>query len=315
MRSRTALAATLVVATLTAAVPAAAAPPWVEADDHFRHGVALYNEHDFATALVEFQRAYEIDPKYQVLYNIGETYYLLLDYANALKSLQKYLDDGGTKITPKRRKEVEAEIATLRGRVAKLTIETTEAGASVTVDDVAVGKTPLAGLTVSAGRRRVTATVPGRVPVTQIVDLAGGDERTIELEIPAAPDSPDRPKPSAPPPPPPSIIPTVVTWSATGAVVTGAIVTGILALGASSDVETELARFPGDPEALASAHSSAFGFGLATDILIGTSVAAAALSVYFTVDWALESDAASRAPAPSARITVLPGAIAVGATF
>ena len=63
-----------------------------------------------------------------------------------------------------------------------------------------------------------------------------------------------------------------------------AVITGVVALGASSDLEDELVRFPGDADALSSAKSDAFGFGLATDILMGTAVAAAAVSTYFTVD-------------------------------
>jgi hypothetical protein len=317
LRSRTAVAALLFLATLGSPLTASAAPQWAEADQHFRHGVELFKENNFSAALVEFKRAYEIDPKYQVLYNVGESYYQLQDYANALQTFRTYLVDGGDKISPKRRKDVEAEIETLKGRVATLRVRTNEQGASVTVDDVPVGTTPLEPLTVSAGRRRVTASLPGRVPVTQMIDLAGGDEKILQLEISSLPAPIEGPKPPpTQPPPPPSIVPTVVAWSATGALATGAVITGVLALAASSDLEAELVRFPGDAQALASAKSSAFGLGLATDILMGTSIAAAGLATYFTIDWAVDSDAAaSTAPQPSARVTVLPGGVSVDGTF
>ncbi len=304
---------TLLVATLTASLPASAAPKWVEADERFRRGVQLYNETNFSAALVEFQRAYDIDPKYQVLYNIAETYYQLQDYANALKTYQRYLQEGGNKIAAKRRKDVETEIEKLTKRVAMLTITTSEPGATVSVDDVVVGKTPLEPLSVSAGRRKITATLAGRIPVTETVDLAGGDQKTLQLVIAALP-APLVAKPE--PKPTPSIVPQVISWSATGALAAGAVVTGVLALGASSDLEAELVRFPGDADALASAQDKAFNLGLATDILIGASVAAAALSVYFTVDWAIASDEAdkSRRP-PAARLIVLPGSVAVEGTF
>lgn len=305
----------LLMATLTTALPALAVPPGVEADERFRRGVQLVKENNYAAALVEFQRAYQIDPKYQVLYNIGESYYQLQDYANALRTFQRYLAEGGSRIAAKRRKEVEAEMVTLSARVAMLTILTSEPGAAVTVDDVAVGTTPLATLMVNAGRRKVTATLPGRFPVTGTVDLAGRDRQTIRLEIGPPPGRGEQPKPR---PPPPSIIPQTVAWSATGAFVTGAVITGILALRASSDLADELVRFPGDAEALASAKDSAFRLGLATDILIGTSLAAAGISIYFTVDWVLESDAAGSAPPPArrpARLTVLPGGVAVEGSF
>jgi hypothetical protein len=231
----------LLVATLTAALPASAAPKWVEADERFRRGVQLYNETNFSAALVEFQRAYDIDPKYQVLYNIAETYYQLQDYANALKTYQRYLQEGGNKIAAKRRKDVETEIAKLTKRVATLTITTSEPGATVSVDDVVVGKTPLEPLSVSAGRRKITATLAGRIPVTETVDLAGGDQKTLQLVIAALP-APLVAKPE--PKPTPSIVPQVISWSATGALAAGAVVTGVLALGASSDLEQGARQVP-----------------------------------------------------------------------
>ncbi len=310
----------LLLVVALAPISAAAAPKWVEADQHFKHGVQLFKENNYAAALVEFKRAYEIDPKYQVLYNIGESYYQLQDYANALRTFQRYLTDGGNKISGPRRKSVEGEIKTLSTRVATLTITTNDPGAVITVDDVAVGSTPLAPLTVSAGRRKVTATISGRVPVTQVIDIAGGDKKTLKLEIAPLATRVEPPKP--PPPPPPSIVPQVVAWSATGAIATGAVITGVLALGASSNLEEELVRYPGDPEALASAKDSAFALGLATDILIGTSIAAAGVAVYFTVDWAIESDAASAPPPspaappkPTAALVVRPGGVALEGTF
>lgn len=320
--TRFAAALLLLLMTLAPAREAAAAPKWVEADEHFRHGVQLFKENDFSAALVEFLRAYEIDPKYQVLYNIGEAYYQLQDYASALKTLERYLAEGSGKIGAARKKTVEEEITTLKTRVATLTVTTNEPGASITVDDILVGRTPLEPLTVSAGRRKITATLSGRVPVTQVINLAGGDKKSLELEIaPAQKTIIERRGPAETGPEAPSVIPAVVLWSATSVLAGTSVVTGVLALGASKDLEVELARFPGDADALASAKSTAFGLGLATDILIGTSIAAAGVAVYFTVDWATAPDPTKadergpKKPAPTARLKVLPSGLALDGTF
>lgn len=318
------------------AVPsvAAAAP---DAGEHFKRGVQLYKEYDYAGALVEFQRAYDVDPKYQVLFNIAESHYQLQDYANALKAFQRYLDDGGTQIPAKRRKDVEAEIATLSKRIATLTIQTSEPGATVTIDDRAVGTSPLEPIVVSSGRRKISATLPGRAPATTTVDLAGGDKKTIALEIPPAPGAGGPPAGTSPPPDEeePSPIPMVVMWSVTGAVAVGAVITGSLALGASSDVEEELGRFPGNADSLASASDSASTLGLVTDILIGTAVVSAGVATYFTVDYVFASEDGAaeeeavpasdeeaarnrRAHAPptgTARVVVSPRGLAFAGTF
>src|SRR5262249_20193858 len=148
-------------------------------------------EGDFSAALIEFRRAYELDPRFQALYNIGETYYQLQDYANALRTLDKYLHDGGAQVGAGRREEVEQEINKLKTRVAQLDIVVAARDVEIAVDDVPVGKTPLPGpLMVSAGRRRITATRPGRPPVTQIIDLAGGDSRRLAITLPADVEAP-----------------------------------------------------------------------------------------------------------------------------
>jgi hypothetical protein len=55
---------------------------------------------------------------------------------------------------------------------------------------------------------------------------------------------------------------------------------------------------------------------LVADLLIGTSVAAAAVATYFTVDFMIASDAAASAqPAGSARLVVHPRGFLVDGTF
>jgi hypothetical protein len=301
-----AAAAILLAAILAAPLTAAAQPKGVDADAHFRHGVELYKDNDFTAALVEFRRAYEIDPKYQVLYNIAESQYQLQDYANALRTFQKYLNEGGKKVSAKRRKDVEKEIEKLKKRVATISVNTSEPGATITVDDVAMGTTPFVEpLLVSAGRRRLTATLTGRPPVTQVVELAGGDDRTITFEIPKLP-------PPKVEPPPRSMVVPIVAWSATGAVVTGAVVAGIVALGASSDLKDKLAAYPGDPAAITAARSRTAAAALATDILIGCSAAAVGVSLYLT----LRKPSPSSPPAAgSARLVLYPTGAGVAGSF
>jgi Tfp pilus assembly protein PilF len=46
-----------------------------DAGKHFQRGVALFNEADYAGALAEFKKAYELAPNPAVLYNIGQTHF------------------------------------------------------------------------------------------------------------------------------------------------------------------------------------------------------------------------------------------------
>ncbi len=149
-----------------------------EADAHFRRGVELYKEADYPAALIEFRRAYELDPRYQALYNVGETYDQLQDYANALRTFEKYQRDGGAQISAGRRDEVQKEIDKLRTRVASVEVTINVLRRRDRRRRRARGQDPgwPAPLVVSAGRRKVTATCGGQAAGDlQFVDLAGGD--------------------------------------------------------------------------------------------------------------------------------------------
>ena len=119
----------------------AAPSPVGEARKHFRRGVTLYGESDYRGALVEFKRAYELAPNAVVLYNIGETYYQLQNYAAALAMLERYLTEAPT--SAPHRREVEQTLEVLRTRVGKVRITTNVPGCEITVDDELIGRTPL----------------------------------------------------------------------------------------------------------------------------------------------------------------------------
>src|SRR3954469_12191733 len=126
-----------------------------EANVHFQRAVQLYSEADYRAALVEFKRAYELAPNVTVLYNLGETYYQLQNYAEALTTFERFLAEGGTA----HKQEVENAVTVLKTRVGKLDITTSSPGWEISVDDEVVGKTPLAKpVAVSIGRRRLGAT-------------------------------------------------------------------------------------------------------------------------------------------------------------
>src|SRR5262249_26457730 len=145
---------------------------------HFRRGVALYSEADYRGALAEFKRAYEIAPNASVLYNVGETYYQLQNYAAALAVFERYLNEAGTN-APHRR-EVEQTLQTRRTRAGTVRITTNVPDCEITVDDDRVGKTPFeAPVVASVGRRKITAMHTGRAPETRFVEVSAGDTAEV----------------------------------------------------------------------------------------------------------------------------------------
>src|SRR4051812_30453368 len=92
-----------------------------EARDHYEAGLALYADGEFQRAAIEFDRAYELVAHYRALYNIGQVRIQLHDYARAMKALQAYLKEGGSKIEAERKKSVQDDLEMLATRTALLT--------------------------------------------------------------------------------------------------------------------------------------------------------------------------------------------------
>jgi hypothetical protein len=302
-----------------------------EARSRYERGKQLYEEGAFDAALIEFQRAYELAPSYRILFNIGQVYRQQNDYAGALRAFERYLSEGGGEIDGKRREEIEKELSSLRGRVAKLTITTNVAGAEISIDDVSVGKAPLAGpITVNAGKRRVSASVHGRVPTTKVITLAGSDNTSVALEL-ADPRAPApvpsasstgsaapaaSPAPVQPPPPPAeeSSAP-LVGWVATGVLAVGAVVVGALAFKAAGDLKDERGRAGATRDDLDSARSKTKSTALVADILTGAAVVVGGISLYLTVSKPSKEQAARPFSPQVVRVGIGPGSLSLGGEF
>lgn len=302
-----------------------------EARSRYERGKQLYEEGAFDAALLEFQRAYELAPSYKILFNVAQVHRQRNDYASALRVYERYLKEGGGEIDAKRKGDVEREIGQLRGRVATLQISTNVAGVDIAIDDESVGKTPLPqGVVVNSGKRKVTASKEGRVPVSRVINVAGAETQKIELELlepsstnplppaPTATSTPPPPPPSsssAPPPPPPterSSSP-VIAWTITGLLGVGTVVTGVLALGASGDLKDLRARPDASRNSLDETQGRTRSLALASDVLLAGTIIAGGVSLYLTLrDPPRETTARGSVPL---RLGVGPGSIALSGGF
>jgi hypothetical protein len=86
------------------------------ARQHFERGVTLAKQHAYAEALSEFERAYAAVPHFSVLYNVAQAQIALGRSAEAVATLQRYLDEAGARIDAKRRAEVEQVLARERAK-------------------------------------------------------------------------------------------------------------------------------------------------------------------------------------------------------
>jgi hypothetical protein len=279
-----------------------------EARDRYKRGIRLYEEEGAVeAALIELQRAYDLAPRWQVLYNIGLVARSHRDYVTALRAFERYLADGGNQVPAARRAEVEKEMDAIRSYVAKVEVQVDVEGAAVSVDDLGIGKSPLAeAALVNAGRRKISATKDGQT-ATKSVSVAGGDSVKVELSV-------SEPKPSATPTPAPvpngtapaastdtppssSATPadaqtatppdsTSYAWLgfvATGALALGAGITGGLALAAQSDLDEQRYTGPDVPSDVQDQQSKVDTLAAVTDVLAASAVVALGITIVIMV--------------------------------
>ncbi len=246
-----------------------------QAEEHFKRGVELYEDRDFDRALFEFRLAYETAPHFRVLYNIGVCYLELHDYAGAIRTLERFLGEGGAEIDPTQQREVRSDIEKVQGRVGHLRVKTNVPAADVTVDDESVGQSPVEeALLVNIGTHVVRASRQGYVATRRVVEVIGGQERTVYLELtPQGVSTSKATQPSSE-----ELAARnarrakrrkrgIIAGSVTAALAAGAVAAGVLAWIANEDLKDERAARPGDADQIDDARDRTFRRSVAFDAL------------------------------------------------
>jgi hypothetical protein len=283
-----------------------------DAAKHFQRGVDLYADGDFRGALVEFKKAYATWPRANVLYDIGQTEYQLLDYASALRTMERYLSETGANAP--HRQDVENSVEILRGRVGHVDL-TTEGGCEVTVDDQPAGNTPLdTPILVSVGSRKLAVSCPGGRTVNRRVEVAAGDTLRVELHPPAPPiaavraamNGPVRDrKPSAP------SKGYITSWIVTGVLVAGAVGLGTASLVEQSKLSTMRDTYPTTKDALDAQTRLASSLAISTDVLGAASLVAIGVSTYLTIKYQRDTREYNK----RVRVAAEPRGVQVGFNF
>jgi hypothetical protein len=294
---------------LLAPTPAHAENTSREAGKHFQRGVELYNDGDFRGALVEFKKAYQVWPRANVLYDIGQTEYQLLDYASALKTMERYLAETGPNAV--HRQEVENTVEVLRGRVGRIALTTDAGDCEVTIDDQAAGTTPiLQPVAVSVGARRVLVTCNGHPAASRQVEVAAGETVRVDLKLPPQPSVIPRSgafTPAVHVKAKPTKQALTIGWAITSVLAAATIGVGVSTLVEQSQLGTLKRQFPVTKETLDRQAGLTSGLSIATDALGAAALAMAGVSTYLTVKYEREHKAL--------RLGFSGTQVTVGATF
>jgi tetratricopeptide (TPR) repeat protein len=248
-----------------------------EASTRFKRGLQLFDEGDYTLALVEFERAYQLAPNYRALYNIGLVDVQLARYADAARTFEQYLHDGGDGVPESRRAEVANTLAGLKLRTATVDITLSVPSADVTLDSKPLDPARLHGpLLIDAGEHTLRATAPGFQPAYRTVTLAGADRVSVALSLVPNPVQREAVSERG----------RTLFWPgfvATGAFAAGAIVSGVVMLEARSSY-SQLENAPNASKSqLQSDASQVNSAALAADILTGLAVVSGGVSLYLSL--------------------------------
>lgn len=155
-----------------------------EAQKHWDTAIALYTRNQWDGARTSFNAAYDASKNPRVLFNVAVCDKNLGRYARAIDVFKQELAEGKGQLDAAEEADVKAQIAGLEQFVAHVTVEVSEAGAEVWVDEQKVGVSPLPGpVSVSIGERRIRATKAGFAEARESVELKGGASRTVALKL------------------------------------------------------------------------------------------------------------------------------------
>jgi hypothetical protein len=298
------LAAMLVPLAL-AAGPARATPAEDESRVRFERAVGLMEAEDWEAAALEFARSLELHPTRNALFNLGMCRKALHEYVVALHLFEQWLERFAADAPASDTASVTAVMADLRGYIGTLTVAVDRPGATVRVDGVDAGTTPLPGpIDIEVGTHRVEVELPGFVAESRSPAVLSG--QNVELAFVLVP-RPAADPPNVPPPDDGSASGAAVAdrgldavwfWTSLGTGVALGIAGGVtagLVPGKEDEFDDLATRCQTDPEACRRArtvYDEGEALALATNVLLpvaGTVLAAAVVLAVFTEFGAAEA--------------------------
>lgn len=154
-----------------------------EAKASYDSAKLLYVDRDFEGARVKFTAAYDAAKDPRLLWNVAACEKSLRHYAKALKLVRAYAADGGALLTDQDRAEAAELIKIMEPLTAKLLLRVSEPGADVSIDDEAVGQSPVPTTIVDLGTRRVRVKKALYDEVVREVAVGGAAELAVDIVL------------------------------------------------------------------------------------------------------------------------------------
>jgi tetratricopeptide (TPR) repeat protein len=143
---------------------------------HFNTGQIDYDKGRFVEAAQEFEEAYRLSGRTLLLYNMGKSYDGASDFARALDAYRRFMAASAPSVD---RKFAEGRVQLLATLVGHVRVENAVAGSAVLLDGNAIGKAPLAELTVNPGHHALELQHEGYANFKATVEVPVGGAATL----------------------------------------------------------------------------------------------------------------------------------------
>lgn len=154
------------------------------ARDLFVQGSSSYRVGNYEAAIESWQRAFELDPRPLLLYNLGQAYERLGRLVEAVDSTERYLREASP--TDSHRADATARLASMRERLQRtgVLIQCELEGATILVDGEDAGRTPRRDpIRLAPGTHRIEIRFEGYHPYRTSVSVTGGMVADVVAEL------------------------------------------------------------------------------------------------------------------------------------
>ena len=162
-----------------------------EARQHFQRGRDLEAAGNLAGALAEYQLAMELRPTFRLRSHMGRVCFGMGRFRDSLEHYQAFLREGGERLDAADEREAQEAVTEILVTVATLRV-TAEEGATVLVDGVVVGETPMNEASLlDPGSHRIELRLEGFVNYSEQLEMGPGEERTLDVTLESLPEVPE----------------------------------------------------------------------------------------------------------------------------
>ncbi|MDQ3032408.1 MAG: PEGA domain-containing protein, partial [Myxococcota bacterium] len=166
----------------------AAQPGAEDARTLFQRGQTAYSQGDYDGAITQWARAYELDPRPLLQFNLSQAYERLGRLEDAIGALEQYLENADP--NDEHQADARARLSSVRERLGRTSVRIVGGpeGATILIDGNDVGRTPRPDpIQVAPGSHRVIVRASGYADFTSSVVVSAGQAVEVPVEMaPAA---------------------------------------------------------------------------------------------------------------------------------